>query len=66
MSALDPLIFHPLFMYPMILAGFSILAYLAGVATAAWWFRHGRHDEKEPRYSLHFHADHRSDPHSGR
>lgn len=42
MSALDPLIFHPLFLYPMILAGFSILAYLAGVATAAWWFKYGK------------------------
>lgn len=42
MSALDPMIFHPSILNPLMLMGFAILAYLAGVATAAWWFRYGR------------------------
>jgi len=42
MSALDPMIFHPSILNPLMLIAFAILAYLAGVATAAWWFRHGR------------------------
>ncbi|GGX35909.1 hypothetical protein GCM10007242_48910 [Pigmentiphaga litoralis] len=50
MSALDPMIFHPSIMNPLMLMAFAILAYLAGVATAAWWFRHGRRAAIEQDY----------------
>jgi hypothetical protein len=50
MSALDPMMFHPSILNPLMLIAFAVLAYLAGVATAAWWFKHGRRAAMDQDY----------------